>query len=44
MYSKIKVMLNAFSDTFKDNFANFYTMKLKSLKQNANLKVKVKTC
>lgn len=37
MYTKIKVMLNAFSDTFKDNFANFYTIKVEIFKTNAIL-------
>lgn len=32
MYTKIKVMLNAFSDTFKDIFANFYTIKVEIFK------------
>lgn len=49
MYTKIKVMLNAFSDTFKDDFANFYTIKVEIFKtkrksQSQSENMLVQTC
>lgn len=32
MYIKIKVMLNVFFDIFKDNFVNFYIIKVEIFK------------